>query len=82
MEKYRQARRQLMDLADRYKKRGISCKVIYDEIGNKLSGVRAVAAYDLDLSMDEFDVICEEIHSAICLLMKDYRKEIGLENEQ
>lgn len=82
MEKYREARIWLMDLAKHYRRRGISCKSIYEEISNKLSGVRMVASYDILLSIKEYDEIAEEIGNCIQVLLDEYRKEIGLDPEQ
>ena len=82
MEKYREAREQLMEFAKAYRRRGISCESIYDEIGAKLSGVRMVASLDPELSIKEYDEIADEIGNCIQVLLEEYRKELGLEDEQ
>lgn len=82
MEKYRNAKNLLMELAKGYRRRGISCESIYDEIANKLSGVRIVASCDPELTSKEYNEIAVEIGNAIDVLMAEYRKEIGLDPEQ
>lgn len=82
MEKYRNAKNDLMALAMSYRAHGISCESIYDEIANKLSGVRIVASRDPELSIKEYNEIAEEIGNCIDVLMAEYRKELGLEDEQ
>ena len=82
MEKYREAKELIMEIAEGYRKHGISCKSIYEEMSAKLSGVRMVASCDLGITIQEYNEIAEEIGSAIDVLMADYRKEIGLEDEQ
>lgn len=82
MEKYREAKNLLMELAEGYKKRGISCRSIYDEMSAKLSGVRVVASFDPLISNDDYNEIAKEIGNCIQVLFYDYRKEIGLEDEQ
>lgn len=82
MEKYREARKQIMEVARAYRKYGISCKSIYDEMSAKLSAVRMVASYDTDISIGDFKIIAEEIGNCIEILMTEYRKEMGLEDEQ
>lgn len=71
-----------MEFADAYKRRGISCESIYGEISAKLSGVRAVASFDPEISTNEYDEIAEEIGDCIQYLLKEYAKEIGIDPEQ
>lgn len=82
MEKYRGAKELLMELADAYRRCGISCRSIYDEMSAKLSGVRMVASFDPEISNEEYDKIAREIGDCIDFLMDEYRKEIGLDPEQ
>lgn len=82
MEKYRQARKELMEFAKAYRRRGISCESIYGEISAKLSAVRMVASFDPELSNKEYDEIADEISNCIQVLLEEYRKELGFEDEQ
>lgn len=82
MEKYRLAKDQIMEFAKDYRRRGISCKYIYNEMSAKLSGVRMVASFDPLISNHDYNEIAEEIGNCIQVLFYDYRKELGLEDEQ
>lgn len=82
MEKYRNAKENLMALAIAYRAHGISCESIYDEIANKLSGVRIVASCDPELTSKEYNEIAEMIGNCIQVLLDEYRKELGLEDKQ